>query len=455
MTVLLATLAVALSAETNRSVDTLYPAATVRLPLRIPSRGLFWSKARYPDQYAGGNVVTTRLSGLAVRDSERFLDVANRAYSREFVTGFSYTNVSGDRPSVEVAYCRKAETFTGRLVARGLKPHFAYQIKLCGDRATDPAGFERIGFLGRWRRLDSRATNYTDYDYASAPDKSVFESYILFDYFVTDDKGSAEKEFYLDSTLHVLFNQPYQGLPGWSDSRPVKVVFTNTDSMLYANPKPLVSPQYVYAQTESGANGQRRPDIGEAFLPAGPYVGRLVLIEESFHGYGDGGSWPTVMDGKVAFEVTGAETAPSPTWRDDLPGRVPFPCTSLAFRNSEVLKLDDCGCVVRSLDNLNAPVLFWTNGWPLVRGRRQVLSFDVRSDGRQALSVLVSADKWLAGAVTYRLPAAGNYEWQRIEVEFDADDRTGCCYLGLVGPAKGAPWELRNLQAATLDAIAR
>ncbi len=427
------------------------PIPTMRFPQRAPSRGLSWSKAQYPSQYAGANMVTNRLRGLDDRGNERFLDVANRAYSREFVTGFSYTNPALARPIVDVSYCRKAETFAGRIRARGLKPHFAYQIKLRGDYPADPVAFERIGNLGRWRRLGVRSTNFTDAEVAATRDKSAFESYIFFDFFVTDENGNAEKEFYLDSTLHVLFNQPYQGSPAIADSRAVMVRFTNTNSRLYANPKPSVAPHQLFAQTEAGINGQVRPDIGEAFLPPGPYRASLVLVEETLHGYGfgDSGFWPTVMECDVSFEVNGAPACQM-RWHDTLPAGRPVAGSDFCAFNARLLNPTSNACAAIPDGSGRSPTLFLTNAIPIIRGLRQIAAFDFRADGMQELRVLAGTERWLKDSDVYRIPAVGHGAWQSVELEVTLEGSPEHCRLAFVLPQALAALELRNLRVVSL-----
>ncbi len=90
-------------------------------------------------------------------------------------------------------YLKKAETFVGRITAKGLKPNFAYQVKLKGvPKYRD--SFERIGYLGRWR-LPNRGPNCSDREYAAYENKSEARSYLFFDFFVTDEHGNATKNF--------------------------------------------------------------------------------------------------------------------------------------------------------------------------------------------------------------------------------------------------------------------
>ena len=80
----------------------------------------------------------------------------------------------------------------GQLQAEGFKPNFAYQIKLLGDR-SDRWAFEAIGYQGRWL-IDPdkhRRTNFKDQEYRKYRDNfdADVQSYIYFDYFVTDSDG--------------------------------------------------------------------------------------------------------------------------------------------------------------------------------------------------------------------------------------------------------------------------
>ncbi|GAG21069.1 unnamed protein product, partial [marine sediment metagenome] len=126
------------------------PCLPVKIPELRPSAGLAWSKRHYPEQYAASNWQKVGLEGLDDRANERFIDVRGRAYCREFISNFSYTDPDRKRPQVQLEYLKRAETFVGKLTARGLKPYFAYQIKLRGI-FSDRESFERIGYLGRWR----------------------------------------------------------------------------------------------------------------------------------------------------------------------------------------------------------------------------------------------------------------------------------------------------------------
>jgi len=237
--------------------------------------------------------------GMDDPENERWCDIAGNFYTSEFVSLFSYVDPAGRPPKVRVRIEPFAETFRGRLEARGLKPNFAYQMKLRGDLARDREGFEAIGRAGRWR-LPGDATNYTDKDYEAYERKEDVEAYILFDFVVTDARGDAIREFALDSTLHVLWNGYRQGGPDETSDLVVVAVDASAPET-YARPKGGTVFEFLWAERErvrySGAGQVIR-------LPPHKYRAELVLTEESFHSTdSDGGWWATAMSVPVEFEI--------------------------------------------------------------------------------------------------------------------------------------------------------
>jgi len=237
------------------------------------------------------SVVLTDISPVT---TERWLDIAGNEYADAFKASYDY-----DDANVTVYWASTAPSFVGRIEATGLKPNFAYQIKLCGVRSF-LTSFENIGYLGRWW-IDLGGTNYTDADYVANKDDPtrIIESYILFEHLVTDNDGAVTKVFNLKSTLHVIWSQELNSRdPGPLDSEIYTYSFTPS------------GPAY---ETALGATTQHlwlehewvnpRPAIGEAVMTAGAYVARVVLTEESFHQSGLGGTWATVLTGDVDFTV--------------------------------------------------------------------------------------------------------------------------------------------------------
>ncbi len=240
-----------------------------------------------------------RMIGTDDPVNERWCDVAGNFYSSEFAAQFSYEASDDDGPRAYVHFDSVSDTVRGRVEAHGLKPNFAYQIKLQGDHA-DPVSYERIGYLGRWR-LPGTGTNYTDDDYRAYADKTEVEAYILFDFLVTDAAGNAARTFALDSSLHVLWNADRQRDTDEAEDV-VTVLVDASDPAHYARPKLMGTLEQLWAERERAR--YTAPDQ-ITVLPPGRYRAKLVLTEESFHSWDDdGGYWATVLRLPVEFEIT-------------------------------------------------------------------------------------------------------------------------------------------------------
>lgn len=236
---------------------------------------------------------------------ERWADLAGNYYTQDFIAGFSYEQPEGAKadtaPYVRVHVDASGPTLKGRLEAHGLKPNFAYQIKLRGSYERDRDSFAIIGALGRWR-LPGHETNFSDEDFKLFPHKNLVEAYILFDYFVTDAKGNAVRDFALDASLHVLWDAPRQR-PNTevleSDILPIQVDASSGE--IYARPKAEPTTHYLWAERE-----RIRYDAPNQIihLPPTTYKAELVLTEESFHSTeADGGWWATVYALPIEFEI--------------------------------------------------------------------------------------------------------------------------------------------------------
>jgi hypothetical protein len=259
-----------------------------------------------------------RLHGIDDPHHERWADVAGNYYSRDFIRRFTYADVGAETPAVYVRYDREAPTFRGRLEARGLKPNFAYQIKLLGDPAHMEA-FNRLGYTGRWR-LPLGGTNYTDQEYADFPDKSQVEAYLFFDFFVTDADGNAVREFSQDHSLHVLWNASRQYNEAAFESHLVPAVVDASSPATYVHPRRDTVTEYIYSEREHERYDGEHP----IYLPAGDYSCFLILTEESFHSTdNNGGSWATVYKSSVTFTVTTPPAIPPPKKEPPLPGSSP------------------------------------------------------------------------------------------------------------------------------------
>lgn len=232
----------------------------------------------------------------------RWMDVADFLYSSNYRDNFAY-----NQPTVMLSFCDTANMFRGTLIATGLKPNFAYQVKLVGkpEKAWDAYGDdwtnERLGYAGRWWRSQPNPGNTNDADYDAHKDDSdyIFEGYLLFAFFVTDEQGNATVNVAADSSFHVLWATNDSSGPGDGHRNPD----TNDSPVRYydfsASPTTNANAYDVdhgsghvgiYAEWEPG-----RALPGELALPEGLYRCQFILTEESFHQSGLGGGWAGAM----------------------------------------------------------------------------------------------------------------------------------------------------------------
>jgi len=240
-------------------------------------------------------------------EEQRWLDMAAQPYAAGKKATYDYAQAV-----VALDLAPSGAALQGTLTAAGLKPSFAYQLKLngrpaalFGDERDDEAN-ERLGFAGRWwareiRRSDGEIvrqwrSNDKEYEgwkfrrFHDAEHDVVFEGYLLFDYLVTDANGNARLDIALDSSFHVLFKTS-QRPPKPNDSAPTahQVVATAASGWYDAD----LPPQTVelYAEWEP-----TRALPGQLVLPPGDYRCQLFLTEETFHEREpDSGAWPTVL----------------------------------------------------------------------------------------------------------------------------------------------------------------
>lgn len=304
----------------------------------------------------------------------RWRDIGTNLYAQSYQDTYLY-----DDAVVTVAYHPCAGlNFVGHLSAANLKPNFAYQIKLVGKPTGlwgddgDDAANEMLGMTGRWWRTQPNAGNSNDADYLANHDNPdyIFEGYLLLDFFVTAPDGTAEVDFALDSSYHVLWWE-HQRSPGVCDS-PVKwsTIGGSATDPAYATDITEATIG-VYAEIE-------RLCTGQTSLPLGAYRARFLLTEESFHQSGDSeGYWASAMAyDDLQFEIVATlADAPPAAARSDLGACYPNPfnpATTIPYQLQrpatvalEILDLD--GARVRSLvTNVATPVGAHTAVW---RGR--------------------------------------------------------------------------------------
>ena len=246
----------------------------------------------------------------------RWMDVADYLYAGVYQSFFNY-----GLPVATLSYCDISSTFEGTLAASGLKPNFAYQLKLVGKPTRvwgddgDDLTNERIGYGGRWWRSQPNPGNADDADYEAHKDDPdfIYEGYLLFDFFVTDEQGGANVTFSADSSFHVLWATHDSTGDGSGHRDPNSmdgpVRYSEFTASPATNPDAYAADYGsarvgIYAEWQSG---RALPD--KLVLPSGPYHCRFVLTEESFHQSGLGGNWAGAMtsDGISFLATTDSE----------------------------------------------------------------------------------------------------------------------------------------------------
>jgi len=231
----------------------------------------------------------------------RWKDVGANTYAQTYKDSYLYADAD---VTVSYAPCQGL-TFAGHLSAAGLKPNFAYQIKivgkptgLFGDDGDDLAN-EMIGYTGRWWRTQPNPGNSSDADYEANHENPdyIFEGYLLFDFFITDRFGAAEVDFALDSSYHVLW-WTHQRTAGACDSPPKWRTVTGAATDAAYDVDLVATDIGVFAEIE-------RLCTGTTTMPLGLYGCRLLLTEESFHQSGeDEGYWASAMGcDDLSFEI--------------------------------------------------------------------------------------------------------------------------------------------------------
>lgn len=258
--------------------------------------------------------------------SYRWLDVANNEYASAYQSTYDYTQAT-----VSVTYAETASVLAGTLTAIGLKPWFAYQLKLVGTPWTDAN--ERIGLTGRWWQEEWNATTdewyngwnlnnkgdgsspnpndttyYANRDVPDTDEQNAsgrryrHTAYLVFDYFVTDENGAVTIPFAADSSYHVLWKESQRSAT--SDDGPVQS--SDVDPAIGSYGYDF---DYPLANVAVFGEWERLPD-GDVKLPEGDYSAQVLLTEESFHGKDESktGNWAAAMGADITFTIV-----PEPT----------------------------------------------------------------------------------------------------------------------------------------------
>lgn len=234
----------------------------------------------------------------------RWMDIADKLYSNNYQANYTYQTAT-----VIVEYNSTATTFFGTITATGLKPNFAYQMKLVGDHSKSVWTNEQLGYAGRWWRVQPNPGNTTDADYDNNKNNPnyIFQGYLLFDFFITDDQGNAKINFTADSSFHVLWATPDSTGNGTghrnrgSNDGPVR--YYDFIASLSKNPYAYAidygtAHVGVYAEWEPG-----RVLPGQLILSNGTYNCQFILTEESFHQSGLGGNWAGALGADILFTI--------------------------------------------------------------------------------------------------------------------------------------------------------
>ncbi|MGQ9730522.1 MAG: hypothetical protein ACUVX8_04540 [Candidatus Zipacnadales bacterium] len=207
------------------------------------------------------------------------MNVLDIVYSPEFIQSFDYVN-----SDVSASFLDSTDKITFTLGGLGLKPDFAYQVKLEGLPTIDPVGNQNLMTLGRrWGDI----------------------GYLIFGYLVTDKTGTivpgecaagtllTDTTIPVDSSYHVL----------WKVSQRAR---TRSDGPIITHTIEGVGVDGIYGEWETG-----KPKPGKLALPAHTYTCLLRLTEESFHSTDLlGGNWESVLDATVTFTITARSGKP-------------------------------------------------------------------------------------------------------------------------------------------------
>lgn len=311
--------------------------------------------------------------------------------------GLSYDSTSGTVSSsvfqyqggqLTLTYDQKPNKpyFIGHVDATGLKPNFAYQLKLVGKPLYGPRGCgpytvknssgqivsqvdgggedwanDSLGHIGRWWNDSNASGNtnaITDSVYASTYPTDTIYGYIFMGDFITDAAGNASVDFTGNNNYHITFQN-------WQSGKQVRLYqqgspSTQVDALGYpyfpivGSGPDLANNYYAYGtqapstfyvdsldpnwredgyqnvylwyQYESAMTAGRPNAVS---LPAGHYQCRLLITEESFHNnYGAtsspyGGKWKTVLANEDFTTDAGGNAVPDTSASNDIVFDVP------------------------------------------------------------------------------------------------------------------------------------
>lgn len=259
----------------------------------------------------------------------RFKDIGGQAFGQNFINTYSYANAS-----VVFSFdITDNDYLSGTITATGLKPNYAYQIKLAGNpsaeavtdaekAAADDATNERLGRIGRWWRAAPSPgnSNDADYDINKTTSGYIYEGYLLIGFFVTDASGNANLRFDGNNSFHVLWRVDQRPRPN-SDGPPLDVAVPDTAGNAAYDASVAARNYTLYGEHEP-----TRAAPGHLVMPHEHYRCRLQLTEESFHDSGPlAGSWTTAMSAPFEFNIPTSATTPPPPGENPPPGSSTLP----------------------------------------------------------------------------------------------------------------------------------
>ena len=229
-------------------------------------------------------------------DDRRFHDFINKIGTPE---EFSYRNA---QVTLAYDYGQSGGIFRGHIEARGLKPNFAYQIKLCGKpkwgrrgwgEQSDDTANANLGFASRWWDDSVQQNGWDKYYWslyvkAAQPRRHSMVGYLFTGVFVTDEKGNASHDFASEKPLHITWQNKQVTTLKHYPAGTYSIGSTQAPFLGYGGAQELRAIKLWYEH-----EGKRPRRVN---LPPGRYNCRLLLTEESFHAKTRaGGQWLTVL----------------------------------------------------------------------------------------------------------------------------------------------------------------
>ena len=233
----------------------------------------------------------------------RFKDCNGQVFGASYIQQYSYANAQV-KVTLDPA---GAPYLAGLIQAAGLKPNFAYQIKLGGRNSKlNPAGGgddatnERLGLQGRWWRAYPNPANAKDDDYFAHKDDPnyAYSGYLIIGFFITDAQGGFTGRFEGDNSFHVLWRTS-QRTPSQNDGPIFNFVLPATaGNPAYDMPFPAL-PMGIYGEWEP-----TRALPGTLAMTKGHYACDFILTEESFHDSGaNAGNWTAALGAPIEFDI--------------------------------------------------------------------------------------------------------------------------------------------------------